>query len=63
MKKCFDLDSWSDAELDLISAKAAAGALETQLFHDGNKADAELAFAVYRLIENALVHLDSGMHR
>ncbi len=59
----FDLDAWSDAELDLISAQAVAGQLETILTLDGNKADAEVAFAVYRLIESALSSLECGRHR
>ena len=42
----FDLDAWSDAELDLISAKAVIGQLEVNLFHDGSKSDAEIA-AIY----------------
>ena len=59
----FELDSWSDAELNLISAKAVAGMLETALYKDGNKADAEVAFAVYNLIEAAFASLEAGRIR
>ena len=59
----FELDSWSDAEMDLISAKAVAGALETQLYAAENKSDAELAYAIYRLIEHAIASLEAGMIR
>ncbi len=58
-----ELDSWSDAELDLISAKAVAGMLETALHKDGNKADAEVAFAIYNLIESAFACLEAGRIR
>ena len=58
-----ELDSWSDAELRLISARACAAALETILIADGNKADAELAFAIYNLIESAFADLDGGRIR
>ena len=59
----FELDAWSDAELDLISARAVAGMLSERLFADGNKADEEVALAITRLIENALTILESGRIR
>ena len=59
----FELDAWSDAELDLISARAVAGMLSERLFADGNKADEEVALAITILIEHALTILESGRIR
>ena len=58
-----ELDSWSSAELDLVGAKAIAGLLSERLYADGNKADEEVAFTISRLIESALMHVESGRVR
>ena len=58
-----ELESWSDAELDLIGAAAVAGMLSTSLFNDGQKADSEVAYSVCRAIESALNHIECGRIR
>ena len=64
MKKVkIELDAWSDAELDLIGAKAIAGQLSEILFSEGNKAGEEVALTVARLIESALTNIESGRVR
>ena len=59
----FDLQHWSDAELDWISAKAVAATLCSTLFDDGNKADSDTAYAIVRLCESAEAWMDSGCYR
>ena len=50
-----DLHNWSEAELDLISAKAIVSMLSESLFEAGYlKEESEVAYAVARLIESAL---------
>ena len=58
-----DLDSWSEAETDLNSAKEVIGMLSHQLFLEGNKQSSDVAYAAERLIESALSWIDSGRYR
>ena len=59
----FELDAWSEAELDIISDKAVAGNLCESLFQGGNKADSEVAYAIVRLLDSALASMESGRVR
>ena len=59
-----ELDAWSDAEIDLISAKAIAEMLSENLFNDGHHArESEVAYSIIRLIESALEKIESGTKR
>jgi len=56
-----DLHNWSEAELDLISAKAIVSMLSESLFEAGYlKEESEVAYAVARLIESALGWIADG---
>jgi hypothetical protein len=56
----FELWAWSDAELKLIAARSMLGAIEENLFQEGNKADSEALMGVRILVEGALEHMDFG---
>jgi len=58
------LDDWSDAELDLISAKSIASVLSEALFSEGyHREESEVAYAIHRLIESALEKIENGTKR
>ena len=58
-----ELDNWSEAEIDLISAKEVASMLCDNLHHDGHKHESDVAYSVQRLIESALCWIECGMVR
>ena len=57
------LAAWSEAELDLISAKSIAGMLTENLFAEENKPASEVAWSIERLIESALEKIENGTKR
>ena len=58
------LEAWSDAETDLISAKAIAEMLSENLFNEGyHSNESTVAYSVVRLIESALEKIESGTKR
>ena len=56
------LEEWSEAEMDLMSAKEVASMLSTALHRDGHKHYSDVAFAIERSIESALVWIEGGKH-
>ena len=60
MKIKLDLDAWSEAELDLIGAKEIACCLSERLFNCDDKQGEQIAYAIARLIESALMHIETG---
>ena len=58
-----ELENWSEAETDLITAKAIVSMLSQTLFVDGHKHESEVAYAVERSIDSALNWIESGMIR
>jgi len=57
-----DLDNWSDAELDFISAKAVLSVLGEVMHADGSDSDhKDTVFAAYRLIESGLSCVECGL--
>ena len=55
-----ELDSWSEAEIDLILAKEVAGMLSEALYNEGLKHHSDVAYAVARNIDNALAWVEGG---
>ena len=55
-------EEWSEAEFDLISAKEVASMLSTALHQNGHKHYSDVAFAIERSIESALVWIEGGRH-
>ena len=58
-----DLQAWSEAESDIISAKEIAAMLSHTLYTDGHKHEADVAYAIVRSIESALAWIEGGRYR
>lgn len=64
MKKLkIKLEDWSEAELDLVSAKATIGMLSELLFIEENSSASEVAWGVERTINRALKRMEDGFER
>ena len=58
-----DLDNWSEAEMDFISARAVLSVLNEAMFADGaDKVYQDAVWAAYRLIDSGLSWVDSGKY-
>lgn len=58
------LSAWSEAETDLILAKAIAEMLSENLFNEGHLArESEVAYCIIKLIESALEKIEAGATR